>query len=212
MLNSSPDDVMPYASILPPRSVPLNQLSGLRMAVHLESRRRRSCYLFCMSTKYKWFGVAFVIGLLADQISKYWIIDRLHYGERMWVLPGFFELTHVRNPGGMFSFMADASVEIRMLLFVGAALLAILLLLLFLWRHPAEERLVPMTLGMILAGAVGNLADRLVHGEVIDFLNVHLMNGYVWPSFNVADSLIVVGTIILMIDVFLGERSELEEN
>ena len=165
-----------------------------------------------MSTKYKWFGVAFVIGLLTDQISKYWSIDRLHYGERMWVLPGFFELTHVRNPGGMFSFMANASVEIRMLLFVGAALLAILLLLLFLWRHPAEERLVPMTLGMILAGAVGNLADRLVHGEVIDFLNVHLVNDYVWPSFNVADSLIVVGTIILMFDVFLGETPEPEEH
>ena len=65
-----------------------------------------------------------------------------------------------------------------------------------------------MTLGMILAGAVGNLADRLVHGAVIDFLNFHLMNGYVWPSFNVADSLIVVGTIILMLDVFLGEQSE----
>ena len=69
-----------------------------------------------------------------------------------------------------------------------------------------------MTLGMILAGAVGNLADRLVHGEVIDFLNVHLVNGYVWPSFNVADSLIVVGTIILMFDVFLGETPEPEEH
>ena len=92
-----------------------------------------------------------------------------------------------------------------------AAILAIALLLLFLARHPEQERLVPMTLGMILAGAVGNLSDRLIHGEVIDFLNVHLMNGYVWPSFNVADSLIVVGTIILMIEMFFGEAPEPEE-
>ena len=111
----------------------------------------------------------------------------------------------------MFSFMADASVEVRMILFVGAAILAIFLLLLFLVRHPADERLVPMALGMILAGAVGNLLDRLIHGEVIDFLNVHLMNGYVWPSFNVADSLIVVGTIILMFEVFTGEAPSSEQ-
>ena len=164
-----------------------------------------------MSVKYKWFGVAFVLGFFVDQASKYWIIGRLHYGERMWVIPGYFELTHVRNPGGMFSFMADASVEVRMILFVGAAILAIFLLLLFLARHPADERLVPMALGMILAGAVGNLLDRLIHGEVIDFLNVHLMNGYVWPSFNVADSLIVVGTIILMFEVFMGEAPSSEQ-
>ena len=165
-----------------------------------------------MSTKYQWFGIAFVLGLVADQISKYQIIDHLHYGERMWVVPGYFELTHVRNPGGMFSLLADSSVEVRTTLFVGAAILAIALLLLFLLRHPPEERLVPMALGMILAGAVGNLADRLIHGEVIDFLNVHLMNGYIWPTFNVADSLIVVGTIILMIEMFLGERPEEEPN
>ncbi len=163
-----------------------------------------------MNTKYQWFGVALVLGLVADQVSKYQIIDHLHYGERIWVVPNYFELTHIRNPGGIFSLLADSSVEVRMTLFVGAAILAIVLLLLFLVRHAAEERLVPMALGMILAGALGNLADRLIHGEVIDFLNVHLMNGYVWPSFNVADSLIVVGTIILMAEMFLGEGPEEE--
>jgi signal peptidase II len=163
-----------------------------------------------MNTKYRWFSVAFVLGLVADQISKYQIIDHLHYGERMWVVPNYFELTHIRNPGGIFSLLADSSAELRMTLFVGAAMLAIVLLLVFLIRHPPEDRLVPMALGMILAGAVGNLADRLIHGEVIDFLNVHLMNGYVWPSFNIADSLIVVGTVILMAEMFLGEGPEEE--
>ncbi|MFP6639251.1 MAG: signal peptidase II [Myxococcota bacterium] len=160
-----------------------------------------------MIPKYAWFGTAFLIGLVADQVSKYWIIDRLHYGERVWVMPEFLELTHVRNPGGIFSFLAQSSAELRMSLFVGAALVAIVLLIVFLLRHEAEERLSPMALGLILAGAVGNLADRLVHGEVIDFLNVHLWGGYVWPTFNIADSLIVVGTSILMLMLFLGDES-----
>lgn len=170
-----------------------------------------------MSPKYAWFGTAFVFGLLADQLSKYWIIDRFYYGERMWVIPGLMEFTHVRNPGGIFSFLADSSVELRMTLFVGAALVAIVLLLVFLFRHEPEERLSPMALGMILAGAVGNLADRLVHGEVIDFLSVHLMGGYIWPTFNIADSLIVVGTGIMMLMLFLetdegnAEKANLSE-
>ena len=165
-----------------------------------------------MIPKYVWFGTAFLIGLLADQVSKYWIIDSLHYGERMWVAPGLLELTHVRNPGGIFSFLADGSVELRMIVFVGAALVASVLLIVFLIRHEAEERLSPLALGLILAGAVGNLADRLIHGEVIDFLNVHLWGGYVWPTFNIADSLIVVGTGILMLMLFLGDEPEQEEH
>lgn len=193
---------------LPFSGLTLNSHSQTTFDLSCEQLQEAHARVCSMTPKYAWFGAAFIIGLIADQVSKYWIIDRLRYGEREWVIPGFFELTHVRNPGGIFSFLADGSVELRMTLFVGAALLAIVLLLLFLFRHAPEERLLPMALGMILAGAVGNLADRLIHGEVIDFLNVHLFGGYVWPTFNVADSLIVVGTGILMIEMFLAEEPE----
>jgi len=155
-----------------------------------------------MALKYRWFGAAFLVGLLLDQATKLSIIDRFHYGERLVVIPGVFDLTHVRNPGGAFSMFADGPAEWRMLFFVGATLLAIVLLIVFLMGHEAQDRLTPLALGLIMAGAVGNLIDRLAYGEVVDFLDVHLWRGYTWPTFNIADSAIVLGVLILLIEVF----------
>lgn len=161
-----------------------------------------------MNPKYMWFGIALLIGLPADQITKYSIIDRLHYGEVVTVIPGWFDLTHVRNPGGAFSFFSEGPAEWRMAFFLGTGVIALILLLVFLRRYAPNDRLSPMALGMIFAGAVGNLTDRLVHGEVIDFLNVHLWAGYTWPTFNVADSLIVVGVIVLILEIFVANDQE----
>lgn len=161
-----------------------------------------------MSPKNKWFLIAFTITLVADQVTKTMIVDRLHYGERLQVIPGFFDLTHVRNPGGAFSFFADGPAEWRFALFVGAAVVAMILLLVFLRRHAPQDRLSPMALGLILGGAVGNLIDRVVYGEVIDFLVVHLLFGYTWPTFNVADSAIVVGVGILLVEMFFGTEPD----
>jgi signal peptidase II len=161
-----------------------------------------------MVTKYRYFLAAFLIALPLDQISKTWIVNNFHYGERLEVIPGFFELTHVRNPGGAFSFFADGPVEQRMAFFIGSTLIAIGLLIVFLVRHEPEARLSPLALGAILGGAIGNLIDRLVYGEVIDFLDFHLFGGYTWPTFNVADSAIVVGVAVLMVEIFLEKEPE----
>lgn len=161
-----------------------------------------------MPSKYKWFLAAFAIGLPLDQITKTWIVRNFYYGERLAVVPGVFDLTHVRNPGGAFSFFADGQVEHRMIFFIGSTLIAIVLLIAFIIRHENESRLAPLALGMILAGAVGNLIDRLVYGEVIDFLDVHLYAGYTWPTFNIADSAIVVGVAVLMLEIFLQDDGE----
>jgi signal peptidase II len=158
-----------------------------------------------MAPKLKFFLIALATALPLDQLSKWWIIDHFHYGERMVVIPGLFDLTHVRNPGGAFSFFATGPVEIRMTFFIGSTLIAIVLLLVFLKRHEPHERLSPLALGIIMGGALGNLTDRIVHGEVIDFLDVHLWGGYTWPTFNIADSAIVVGVGILMLEIFLQE-------
>jgi len=119
--------------------------------------------------KLKWFLVAWLTTLPIDQLSKWWIVDRFHYGERLPVIPGFFDLTHVRNPGGAFSFFASGPAEQRMVFFVGSTLLAIVLLVVFLWRLEDHARLSALALGSIFGGALGNLIDRLIHGEVIDF-------------------------------------------
>jgi signal peptidase II len=165
-----------------------------------------------MALKYTWFGFAFSVGLIFDQVTKLSIVDRFYYGERLVVIPGVLDLTHVRNPGGAFSLFADGPFEWRMTFFVGATLLAILLLVLFLVRHEEKDWLTPLALGLVMAGAVGNLIDRIAYGEVIDFLDVHLWAGYTWPTFNVADSAIVLGVLLLLLEVFRAREPEPEES
>ncbi|MEE3331324.1 MAG: signal peptidase II [Myxococcota bacterium] len=158
----------------------------------------------------KWLMLLLTFGLVypLDRLTKHWIVAELSYGERVPVIDGLFELTHVRNPGGAFSFLADAAPEIRLAFFGVAAVLAIVMLLVFFWRLPAEATLAAAALGLVLGGAVGNLTDRIVFGgEVIDFLTVHLTTTYTWPTFNVADSAVVVGVIILLVETFLEERA-----
>ncbi|HIF96812.1 MAG: signal peptidase II [Myxococcales bacterium] len=159
-----------------------------------------------MSLKYRLFGLVFLIGLVLDQLTKLSIVERFRYGERLVVIPGIFDLTHVRNPGGAFSLFADGPFEWRMTFFVGATALAIVLLLVFLTRHEREDWLTPVALGFVMAGAVGNLIDRIAYGEVIDFIDVHLWGGYTWPTFNLADSAIVLGVSLLLVEVFVSEE------
>lgn len=158
-----------------------------------------------MPPKLLFFLGTFAAGLGLDQLTKAWIVADLHYGERLAVIPGFFELTHVRNPGGAFSLWADGPVEMRLPFFIGATAVAVLLLLAFYRRLEPEARLAATALGAILGGAVGNLIDRALHGEVIDFLEFHLWGGYTWPTFNVADSFIVVGVAVLLVEIFTGD-------
>jgi len=164
-----------------------------------------------MPPKTRYFLCALLCVLPLDQLTKLWIANRFHYGEHLTVIPGFFDLTHVRNPGGAFSFFAEGPTEQRMIFFVGSTLVAMVLLLVFLRRLGPEDRLAATALGVILGGALGNLIDRLVYGEVIDFLEFQLWGGYTWPTFNVADSSIVVGVVILMLEIFLQDGDQVAE-
>jgi signal peptidase II len=93
-----------------------------------------------------------------------------------------------------------------MAFFIGTTAIAVVLLLVFFRRLEPQARLSAFSLGMILGGALGNLIDRLVYTEVIDFIDVHLWSGYTWPTFNLADSFIVVGVILLMVETFFAEE------
>lgn len=160
-----------------------------------------------MRPKLSWFLATFAIAYPIDQLTKRWIVQEFYYGERLTVIAGFFDLTHVRNPGGAFSVLAGASADWRLPFFLGAGALAVALLLVFYRRLPGHARLSAASLGMILGGALGNLTDRIFHGEVIDWLDFHV-GSYSWPTFNVADSCIVVGVAILILEVFLyGEET-----
>jgi len=163
-----------------------------------------------LSSKTLYFLSTFAITLPIDQLTKCWIVDRFAYGEVQVVIPEFFNLTHVRNPGGAFSLLADLPQAWSQIFFLGTGLLAIGLLLMFLRRLEDDERLSAMAIGAVLGGAIGNLTDRIVYGAVIDFLDFRLWGGYIWPTFNMADSWIVCGVAILMLGVFLEPESESE--
>jgi signal peptidase II len=161
--------------------------------------------------------IAFLISLLIvyplDQLTKYWINTTVEFAERIEVIPGLFDITHARNAGGAFSFFANGPLEYRMVFFVGTTLFAIVLLLVFFRKLRSDEVLSATALGVVLGGALGNLTDRLRFGEVVDFLDVHLFGGYTWPTFNVADSAIVIGVILLIVEIFLTkEEPEIGED
>lgn len=121
---------------------------------------------------------------------------RLH--ESIPVIQGLFSITYVRNPGAAFGFLADASPLFRSIFFVAVTVLAIILVMHYIRKSRAEEPFLTFALSLVLSGAVGNLIDRIRFGEVIDFLDVYI-GSYHWPAFNVADSAISVGAVILFI-------------
>ena len=164
-----------------------------------------------MTAKSRFFFVAFAISLALDQISKTWVVATLDFKDRVSVIEGFFYLTHVRNPGAAFSLFADAPVEIRAPFFIVTTLIAIGMILSFFRKLSPGDRLSALALGLILGGAVGNLLDRLIYGAVVDFLRLQLWVGYSWPDFNVADSSIVIGVALLVLELFAREGESLTD-
>ena len=162
-----------------------------------------------MAAKSRFFLVAFLISLAFDQITKTWVVATLSFSDRVSVIEGLLYLTHVRNPGAAFSLFASAPSEIRAPFFIVTTLIAIGLILSFFRKLSPGDRLSGLALGLILGGAVGNLLDRLIHGAVVDFLRIQLWGGRTWPDFNVADSSIVIGVALLVIELFASEGESL---
>lgn len=158
-----------------------------------------------MSPKLRVFLFALLTSLPLDQATKIWIDRNLSYADRVPVIEGFFYLTHVRNPGAAFSLFASLDPTIRMTFFVSVGLIALAIVFSFYRKLPDGDRLSALGLGWILGGAVGNLIDRITRGEVVDFLRFHLWSGYSWPDFNLADTFIVVGVALLVIELLASE-------
>lgn len=146
----------------------------------------------------KWLWLSGLI-IALDQITKKWIEASLLLYESIDVLP-VFQITHVRNPGAAFSFLSHAGGWQRWF-FVTVTLIAIVVLTTWLSRLSKTAIWQAASLSLILGGAVGNLIDRLAYGYVIDFLLVYYQSWY-WPAFNVADSAISVGAVMMLFDAF----------
>jgi signal peptidase II len=153
-----------------------------------------------LNNKYLLLGVTTGLILLLDQITKLYVDSSMRLHESIPVIQGLFSITYVRNPGAAFGFLADASPLFRSIFFVAVTVLAIILVVHYIWKSRAEEPFLTFALSLVLSGAVGNLIDRVRLGEVIDFLDVYI-GSYHWPAFNVADSAISVGAVILFIEL-----------
>ncbi|MFO1336918.1 MAG: signal peptidase II [Burkholderiaceae bacterium] len=148
-----------------------------------------------------WLGLAAVV-ILLDQFSKTLILGDFALGESR-VVTSFFNVVRVHNTGAAFSFLAGASGWQRWF-FVGLGAAASALIVWMLKKHPGQK-LFSFAIAMILGGALGNVIDRLIHGYVVDFIQLHYA-GRAFPSFNLADSAITLGAVCLVLDELLRVR------
>jgi len=152
----------------------------------------------------KWLSLS-VLVILLDQVTKYIADARLVYAEAVPVMPSF-NLTLMYNRGAAFSFLSDASGWQRWF-FVSISLTASVLLILWLRKLASGQWLLALALALILGGAVGNLIDRLWFGHVIDFIQLYYRDFY-WPAFNIADSAITAGAVLLVWDSLFARTKD----
>jgi signal peptidase II len=148
-----------------------------------------------------WLGVAVAV-LIADQLTKVLIMGSYQLGDSTYVT-NFFNIVRAHNTGAAFSFLHDASGWQRWFFTAVGAAAAIFIL--WLLRSHAGQKLFSFALALILGGAIGNVLDRLMHGYVVDFVQVH-WRGWFFPAFNIADSAITAGAACLILDELLRVR------
>ncbi len=157
-----------------------------------------------MKRKY-WVLLIVCIGvLLLDQWTKHLVQENLPLYQAVEMIPGFFNLVHVRNTGGAFGIFGGRGGGLASILFVVVSVVAIGSILFFFFKAKEEEKTLSISLSLILSGALGNLVDRVQYGEVVDFLDFHL-RGYHWPAFNIADSAICVGIGLMALELFIRD-------
>jgi signal peptidase II len=145
--------------------------------------------------------------ILLDRVTKLWIVSHIKPGHAIVVIPKVFRLTHVLNTGAAFSmFEGSTSPTLVRNLLIGFSIVAVVVVLLLIWKMGRSITLTSVALALILGGAVGNLYDRIRFAYVVDFLEVHIVH-YHWPDFNVADSAIVVGACLLLLEMLRPQRS-----
>lgn len=153
--------------------------------------------------------VLFIFGAIAvivlDQITKAVIREKLFMYPSHKVIDGFFNLVYVTNPGAAFGFLAGAPEIFRYLFFIGITVLAILLIIYYIMKSKQETLLIVISLALIFGGAVGNLIDRIRFGAVVDFLDFYIGTWH-WPAFNVADSAISVGAVLMIWKMLVNRR------
>jgi signal peptidase II len=147
-----------------------------------------------------------VVGLTLDQMTKVLVMLKLPLGSQAPLIPGLLNLVHIHNKGAAFGLLSGWSAEFAWLFFVATTGLVLVVLGYLWWRLPDDHWPAALGYSLILTGALGNLIDRVRLGEVVDFIDVY-WGRYHWPAFNVADSLVCVGTAVLVWVIIREEKT-----
>jgi signal peptidase II len=150
--------------------------------------------------------------ILADRVSKLWIQHSMSLFDSVSIIPGWLRIIHTENPGAAFGFMAESNSYLRSAVLVGVSAVVLLFVASALWGRGSSFTSIGARLGLafVLGGAMGNLYDRIAHGTVTDFIEVY-HGTWFFPAFNVADSAITVGAILLLMDLLLNRQRPVEE-
>ncbi len=154
--------------------------------------------------RHKYLWVCSIIGsiIVLDQFTKYLVNAHIRRFDLIPVIPGFFNLTNVRNRGAAFSMLSNLPDVWRSTFFITVTAVAVLVILVFI-RNTAKPLLL-VAFSLITGGAIGNVIDRIRLGEVVDFIQWYVKSWY-WPSFNVADSAITIGVTLLAVDMLFAK-------
>lgn len=143
--------------------------------------------------------------IILDQFSKRWIQAYIPENHSLPIIDGFFSLTHIRNPGVAFGIFASSTSNVKIPLFIIFSIIAIGAILVFFYQTPRDHRMTLTGLILLFSGAIGNLIDRIMYQEVVDFLDFYFGDLH-FPAFNIADSCITIGVGLLFIDLFQRDR------
>jgi signal peptidase II len=151
-----------------------------------------------------------LIVVLLDRWTKHMVAQRISLYSHIQVIPGFFRLTHTENTGAAFSLFADSPAPWKTALLIGFSAIALVVVSVLLWKNHHAHLATGIGLSLILGGALGNLWDRLARGRVVDFLLFYFRR-YQWPVFNLADSAIVVGAGLLVLEIVFHKSNAPED-
>jgi len=148
-----------------------------------------------------------VIVVLLDRLTKSLVAQKITLHDSIDVVPGLFRLTHVQNQGAAFGLFAESPSEWKVAMLILFSLAALAVVSALLWKNGNALNATAIALSLVFGGALGNLWDRVVSGRVIDFLDFYF-GPHHWPAFNIADSAIVIGALLLLSEIFLAPQEE----
>lgn len=158
-----------------------------------------------MKNKYFPLVITIFIILFLDQITKLYIVSNFELHKSIVVIDGYFNITYIRNSGMAFGILSNLNGIITKIFFIAVSMIAIVAISILYRETPDENHLGRAAFSLILSGAIGNMIDRIIRGEVVDFLDFH-WHEYHWPAFNVADSCITTGVGLLVIAMIVFKK------